>query len=49
MEMRSHDGKKIGEENGYRNIFMHVIKYYIQLENFWSPTYPIIVSVNTNI
>jgi len=43
-------GRRLERRMGIVTFLLHVInKYYIQLEIFWSPTYPIMVLVNTNI
>lgn len=43
-------GRRLERKMGIITLLLHVINtYYIQLENFWSPNYPIIVLVNTNI
>lgn len=42
--------RRLERKRGIITFLLHVInKYYIQLEIFWSPTYPIIALVNTNM
>ena len=42
-------GRRLERKMGIVTFLLHVINKYIQSEIFWSPTYPIMVLVNTNI